>query len=260
MRPSFYISREITLRTELKNYIGKADSLGYIIPDYTGRIALNTLIIAMANCGFWQTQDLILNLGFNNTECNEIGFINMKKVTDPLAVAYGGLTYEANGYLGNAIDGYIDTNYNASTYGGNYTTYDCGRGIIVYKTGVGLFGKISSGNVDRLLNNNSISHCINTNGFLTSKADMRGTGLKSINRIGGYDVVLYNKNIELIRNQWVYDVTNDNDDIFYSGYVRYSNAGGSIYWAGGSNSNSMTQSFRTAYNTYLTSIGLLPIA
>lgn len=259
MRPSFYISREITLRTELKNYIDKADSLGYNIPDFDGRIALNTLIIAMINCGFWQEADLILNFAFNNTNCNEQALINMKKVTDTLAVAYGGLTYEESGYLGNEIDGYINSSYNPLSYGGNYTVNNAGVGLVIYSDAGGIISGNSVNNYYRIQSANTTLINLNTDNLPTN-ANMAGLGYKGYNKTDSTSMYLYNKSTELIKTVTNVGSILNTSLLLLRHLTSYYASGITLFHAGAPLINAITQAFRTAYNIYLTTIGLTAFA
>lgn len=247
---------------ELQAIIARANALGYTLPAAATLTAMNTLILAMKSGGFWAEQDLILNFAYNNTGLSDFCKINWKTPADTLATLNGGLTYQASGFLGNASDGYIDTNWNPATYGGNYTLNNAGRGFVQYTTG-------STGYADGTTGSQTNQTWIETSQIYTRinsgttnlnvATDLRGIGYKGINRDDSTNLRLYNKSTEYTRTQNSSSITNANQVLFRR-QAGYSNVGLSMYHCGASVSQIIKEQFRTSYNAYLVSIGLTAFA
>ncbi|MFA5644536.1 MAG: type II secretion system protein [Patescibacteria group bacterium] len=245
---------------ELTAIIARAEAEGFTLPSVSTLRQVDILIGAMKTSGFWDEQDLILNFAYNNTDLANFSRINWKNPSDPLAVRNGGLTYGVYGELGNGSNAHIDTNNNPSTYGGNYTLNDAGRGAVIFSAGSVIDGTANA-SINSLRNGNLDAHKINqlATTALSPSADLSGVGYKGVNRDDATNVRFYNKATELNGTANSSSLYNGNQYLMRRGGT-YSSIGISFYHLGGSISQTITQNFRIAYNAYLVSIGLTAIA
>lgn len=86
-------------------------------PSITEQAAVNTFVIAEKASGNWSLIDefYLMSLGATN------GLIGAKSKS---ATAFGGITWDVNGATFNGINAYIDTDFNPSVDGVNYTLND----------------------------------------------------------------------------------------------------------------------------------------
>jgi hypothetical protein len=258
----FIFIRKAGYCAEVQLVIDRANTEGFTLPSAATLTAMCTLIASMKTSGFWALQDVIFNMAYNDVNCANFSRINIKKPSDTLADRVGGLTYTAYGDKGNASDAYWNTNWNPSTYGGNYTLNNAGRGVVIFSeiTGSSRWIDGTSSNVNGFQNINGLNHRINQGiSNVPTNTDLSGTGLKSINRDDATNLRLYNKATELNMAVASTSIFNSNQYIMRTSST-YKDLGLSIYFAGGSDSQAITQQFRTDYNAYLVSIGLTGIA
>jgi len=80
---------------------------------------VNNLVVTLKDDGNWPYID---HLPLMNMPNEQNAMVNLKSPSDPLMVNYNSCVHTPYiGIQGNGTTAYIDTNYNPSTYGGNYT-------------------------------------------------------------------------------------------------------------------------------------------
>ena len=247
-----------------------ANSQGFLLP--TNLVAVDNLIKAMKASGEWYDLDRFWCFAGD-------GDLNFKRInwidpTKPLTTYYGGLTHSVEGIQGNAVNGYVDTNFNPSLMeaGQKYQATDAsliGVNSILATTTSKTFSTQQNDNMSNPLALNQFGSLesnafrINTGTVFTNSnknIDLSGTGLKIVQRISS-------TNIEGI-NQGVYinNVVQNGSSIanykqfIFRRYTGYSDAQLQCFAMGKSITFEKSQNFRTAFNEYLTEINLTPIA
>lgn len=194
-----------------------------------------------------------------------------------IATVKGAMTYTVNGWQSNGATGataaYIETKFNPSVTGRNYTLNNAGRGCVVYKANTTAqtrwldFSRLGLPNAPNLLHINQVgqsstSSRINSNTLLTSPLQISSLGFKGIYR----DTAT---TLSILQQSTQNNYTNNSSTIGTSEFILFNNipdgnlstdAGMSIWTAGASKTFAETQNFRTYYNSYLTKIGLTAIA
>jgi len=179
----------------------------------------------------------------------------------------GILVYDNQGVIGSvsSIDNYVDTNWNILNDSIAYLLDDASREAIIYKpasfTANVISGILSSVAERWPVANVTANVRINQGGanITGGSADLRNEGYKAINRISSTDLTFFNKNVTFNRTANSTVIPNDTITI----HRATTNAIGDnviSYFSAGASTVAEAQNFRTAYNTYLTSIGLSPIA
>lgn len=254
----------VNYSTELQAIINRANTEGFALPSAATLTIMDTLISAIKTAGVWNKLDRFFNFAYNNASLTNFSRIDWKNPsTSALATVNGGVTYLVSGFKGNAIDGYVDTGFMPSTHGVNYTLNNASRTAVVYTaptTGNILDGSTGSANNVMALAN-SAAQRINTSNALTGgTVGFAGNGLKSINRDNSTDIRLYNISTEFLRTATSTILPNLNQVLFRSAATAYSDTVISQHMMGASLTATEVANFRTAYNNYLTSIGLTAVA
>lgn len=243
----------------------RATALGYSLPSETKRRQIDTLIRSLVSSGIWDKLDLFFQFAYNDTSLNDFSKINWKRPLSPVAVSNGGVTFTANGWLGNGVDGFISTNFNPAIQSNNYSLNNASRGFVIYQEYTGTIANsfidgVASGNDNRSLNASNIGQRINqgTN-LLDSSASLGGTGLKAIMRTSSTNVSFYNTGTLDGRTATSTALPNENLLILRVANS-YGNLGISNYFLGSSLTLTELNTLKSAYNSFLNNNGLTQFA
>jgi hypothetical protein len=250
---------EFVYDVDMQAVIDKAIAESFALPSTSVLKAMNKKIVQMKADGIWGKLDTYFNFATNSTSFANFSRICSKRRV--LGTINGGLITTVNGFEGNGVDAYFDTNFNPSTFAGNYSLDFASRLSVLYKifdADPVIDGIMTNAN-NMMSNNNSNAQRINQTLNSISAADMSGTGLKAIIRDNSDDLRLTNKSVEMNRTASSTLIRSENQWLFRRG-ATYGDSGQSVYAMGESLTYTETQNFRTAYNTFLTEIGLTPIA
>ncbi|RZL19748.1 MAG: hypothetical protein EOO89_02425 [Pedobacter sp.] len=240
------------------NILDVAYTFGFDFPNRVTLIALDKFMRAIKSNGIYYLCDTMVNFALNNSSLKQFSLIDWKRKSK-FYITHGGLNYTAGGWEGNSINGYIDTGFNPVIGTNNYSINNAGRTVILHKiaeTSNFIDGNIGGQHMRAALSTQQrICNSININ----TNADLIGIGLKSINRDSNETIRLYNKKDEYIRSSLSSTITNGNYWLLRS-TSSYGDCGISNYIMGASLNRNQLIELRTAYNKYLSSIGLTPIA
>lgn len=258
---STLIYNSVSSRTQA--ILDYANSKGYTLP--TDLKAFDTLIEDLYSSGIWALNDLHYIFINNGSDLN-FRMINIINPNQYNGTINGGITSDEGGVKGDGKS-YINTNFNPSLLatGQKYLQNNAGRGAIVYK-------KISTddvnqSNIDGIqgasFNNgmgcgssSNLWYRINQGSTNSSKGiDLSGTGLKSINRLSSVSTLFINKSSNTSDTSTSSGMVNGTQSIFIRGNL-YGIDTLSSYYMGASITNTIAQSYRTAINKYLATLGL----
>ena len=204
------------------------------------------------------TLDVFVNFAYNDVGLDKFSLIDWIRLVE--MDIYGGVTYTSQGYEGNGVDGYIDTLYNPTTQNINYQLQDAHRAVIQYKnilSNQAIAGMTAARNRWFRSSTNAGSQFNSANTFGVGRNN-RVIGLMSESRVGFdinwvdlaaqgqqavIDTVSFSSNYFLLRRESNFSPLG----------LSYASFGKSVGFA-------LSQDFRTATNTYLSAIGLTPIA
>lgn len=259
------------LLPETKAIITRANSEGFITPTQSTIQAIDAHIRAKIADGTWEKTDRYKVFSYNDLLCANFSLIDWKDPEGALSNIYGGMTYTVNGWQGNNVDGYIDPKFNPLLNGDQYQLNDAGKSIVVYKIATGevpiLLGVKAVNNRQNMYGTSSsqftIGQRINSNSnILNIGVSLGGVGTKSIYRQDSENVTLYNNHVQFFAGQ-ASSSSNYSDEfvlLMRGGDNRLSDAGISKLELTASLTEAQHISGRESFNTYLTSIGLTPIA
>jgi hypothetical protein len=229
-----------------------ATSQSIALPSSTQQIKQNKLVLDLKTAGVWAKLDVIYV--FSNDSGSDFALINWKNPGSHTATLVNAPTFTTNvGFTG--VSGSltaINTNFNPSSSGVNYTLNDAGRfGYISIANGNGPWDGNTIGGSNRSLVTSTTSHSINS-GNITLSADLSGTAWKAINRINATDVVFFNNTTQINRTATSTSVANENQLLLRTGGT-YGLHTINFYAMGGS-CVSENSDFRTAISDYISSL------
>lgn len=246
----------------------RACQLKFILPTIAERVKINQLFLDLKSSGVWSKQDQILNFAYNNTALQNFSLINWKNPSAAIATLRTGIAFTVNGFKGDAVGGCIDTSFNPFLNGVNYSVNNAGRTAILYFNPA---GSVSNSNIDGcsgggmggegMFGFSTVAQRITTPSSALSPAiSMDGVGTRSINRDDATNIRIIKNATQTSHTQ---ASTSPLTNLPYAILRRDTNfgIGGVCYhMIGGSLTNTEVQNFRAAYNSYMTNIGLIPIA
>jgi hypothetical protein len=226
-----------------------ATTQGYTLPSAGQQTLQNQLVVDLKAGGVWNKLD---TFGVFATDgSSNFALIDWKRLSQYTAV--NSPTFTSNGgFAGNGTSSYIDTNYNPSTSGVNYTLNDAGRFFWVdNRTGTRWEGTSIVG-INESRNLSSASIYINASLVLSLAVDFAVNGFHAINRINSNDVELFTGTTQFSRNQTSTSIFNSNQFVLRGGTTY--NASRFRFYAMGASLVSENTDFYNSMNTYLTSL------
>lgn len=233
-----------------------ATTQGYTKPSAAQQIKQNKLLVDLKAAGIWSKLDTFAVFATDGS--SDFALIDWKRKIQ--YTAFNSPTFTSNGgFIGNGTSSYIDTNFNPSTSGVNYTLNNAGRYFYLKTIStLGTFyeGLSASANGNGMSSSNlaSNTHRINqsTNNLNSTVNSFNNIGFKSIHRNSSTNVELFQNTTQFSRTATSTSIANSNQTIFKHG-LNFSNPQISLYGMGASLVSENTN-FYNAVNTYITSL------
>jgi hypothetical protein len=242
--------------TELTFVLGRARAIGAESPSDSTLQALDTFIATLKTAGIWDKMDAVYNFAYNNTNVATFSRLNLKSTFYSLGVN-GTMTYQTNGYLTGVGSSYL-TGYTPGVNNVRYQPDSFSRTHILYQSAAG--ARIDANTIndlnDTFYNSSTNLHRALSNVNLPQSVDMSGTGLKSIMRNSFNSVSLYNQSTGTTLTQNRSGGYGTSQQFFPFG----NGLGVGFSCFGAPLTQTDINTLRTAYNTYLSAIGLTPFA
>ena len=213
----------------------------------------NRLMLGLKSSGAWAKLDIFMCFATNATSGAE-ATVEWKSGV-PMGVLVNSPTFTANqGFTGNGVDAYIDTNFDPTTSGVNYTQDNASRYFFPYAfNGAGPMDGLL-GDENRMLLYATDEHKINQyNNYLSGPFDYTNIlEPKSIHRTNATTVRLYNGDVSENRTASSAALPPETQKILTSdgNYADHVVAA----YAMGASMGSENTDFIAAWNTYITSI------
>jgi hypothetical protein len=248
---NIYVKSRFAFDVNYQAILNYAIAQGYTLPSSAQQLKQNTLLKDLKSNGIWQKLDTLAILATDGG--SNFALIDWKKLTQYTSV--NSPTFITNqGFQGNGTSSYLDTNFNPSTQGVNYTLNNASRYGYVFLSNVnsvidgnGLFGR------NRMVLSSSSLQTINSeSSALNSNFEYSGTGMKSIHRTSSTDVTLFNNSVSGLRTVNSSLIANANQFVFRAG-SSYSINKISMYAIGASLVSENTD-FVNSFNTYINSL------
>jgi hypothetical protein len=242
----------VVFDTDYQAVLNYATTQGYTLPSAGQQTLQNQLVLDLKAGGVWSKLDTFAVFA---TDGNiDFALIDWKRLSQYTAV--NSPTFTTNvGFLGNGTSSYIDTNFNPSTSGVNYTLNNASRYFFphAFSTTARMDGNTSAGQ-NAMVRNIITSQRINCSGNNLAVAFDYTAVIdpKSIHRTSLTSVDLFNGTAGTTGVQTSTAILNSNQFVFRSG-TGYSPHTVSAYSMGASLVAENT-AFVNAYNTYKSAI------
>lgn len=187
--------------TDYAAILARAVTLGYTQPSAAQRIKQQTLLKALKTAGIWAKLDVFYL--FCNDGSKEFATLNWKAPSSyQIALASSPVFTSNQGIAGDGVSAYMETSFNPSTNGVQYTQDNASRFAWVYSAVASApMDSMAGGLGNRMLSSSASSQRINqgVSANLNSAADLSGTGLRQINRTSSTNVELFSGTTQISR-------------------------------------------------------------
>lgn len=245
----------VVFDTDYQAVLNYATSLGYTLPSAGQQVKQNQLMLGLKSSGAWAKLDSVAVFATDGS--SSFALIDWKRLV--LLTAINSPTFVVNqGYVGNGTSASINTNYNPTTNGVNFTLNKASVWMYKFTTGTVNSGQLFSTSDDRvtITNNQTNYNLVNTNfGTLGSTP---GVNFGSVTGFIGQNKTASKAGFR--RRAGVNtNYTHDGADLLANNTIRllgrtiFTNVTSSFYAAGGDLSTEVT-SFETSINTYMRSL------
>jgi hypothetical protein len=240
---------------DYQSILDYATTNGYTLPSDAVKLKQNQLLIDLKAAGIWNKLDTFALFATDGN--SQFALIDWKRLINYEAVSNP--TFTTNeGFTGNGSSAYIDTKFNPTTNGSNYTLNNASRYFYVFSgstTNTALDGtttainnsQFSSSTAQRINSSNSLVG-VPTSAFSFAT----GTPTKSIHRTSSTNVTLFNGIVSGTRTQTSTGLPNANQYILRNAST-YGASEISLYAMGASLVSENTD-FVNAINTYMTGL------
>jgi hypothetical protein len=225
---------------------------GYTLPSASQQVLQNQLVVDLKAAGVWSKLDTFAVFATDGD--SDFALIDWIRLTDYTAV--NSPTFTTNeGFQGNGTSSYINTNYNPSTSGVNYTLNDaCFGGVKNINTAnSGYFSGCSVSGRNLMRGNSSVNNRINqgSNTFSIS-ANFAGFNFVALHRDSSTTGAFSYENtiVTAAGNSTI--IENSNQFVLRSATL-YANYGARMFFMG-ANLISENTDFYNAWNNYYTSL------
>jgi hypothetical protein len=236
-----------------------ATTQGYTLPSASQRLLQEQLVIDLKDGGIWSKLDTFAVFATDAEDSpgsgtSNFALIDWKRLSQYTAVNSPTFTSDG-GFSGNGISSYIDTNFNASTSGVNYTLNNAGRYFWVDNRILGIRweGSISQTSTNHTRNENSAFMNINAStSSMSAAVNYAVDEFHAINRTSSSNLELFTNTTQFSRTQTSSVISNSKQSILKTNTV-HANVRFRFYAMGASLVSENTD-FYNAINTYFTSL------
>lgn len=248
---------------ETEAIFAKAKLENFTIPELSIKTRINIIIFGLRSNGIWDKLSCFywgaLASGSSYTNFRRI---NWKNPFGNLATNYGGITLTNYGWLGNALNGYVDTGFNPVLHGGSiYTQNNACVGAVVYQATAlaGQYSNIWGNNSSTIYANNGVAYqYINSAIQPSGGRSFSGTGLKLLNRFDAASNISYPQNSAVTQASQA--LVSENINILRAATTGYSDVGVTCFFMGKALETKEYNVIQALCNTALGSLGLNKIA
>lgn len=248
---------QFSFDTDYQAVLDYGTTQGYTLPSASQQLLQNQLVLDLKDAGIWSKLDTFAVFATDgNSDFALIDWIRLTQYT-----SVNSPTFTTNsGFSGNGTSAYIDTNYNPSTSGVNYTLNDASRIMFgnlqsdsAYPESAGgggdnLTRSVSSGNSRQRINQGTAN-------VITGPTAWTGTNiLRSINRTSSTNVEMFGNTTQTSTTATSSAISNNNQWILAGNGVFISNLNTFKIYGMGASLVSENTDLYNAINTYITSL------
>lgn len=261
---SYHNAGYTPVNNELQQVINRAHYEGFTIPSTAKLGYMDTLITEMKSDGMWVLTDFFTNFADNDVTLTNWRRINWRNPYGSLQgtiTLNGAISTQVDGFKGDGVSAYIDTNFNPAIATYNYILNSAGRLMVVSQSSSGGFNVLDglNGNSNNSIQSNGTTAWKINAGNFGVNVPATATGLKAIMRYSSSSILGVDNNT-LYSGSTASTAINGNNQFILRGSTSYGNSCVACYWMGSSLTNSQIANFRTYYNTFLTNNGLTAFA
>ena len=239
---------------EYQAILDRATTLGYSLPSDAVKLKQNTLLASMKADGVWAKLDVFYVFAVDNN-ASAFATLNWKNPNANQASIASSPTFVNNGgFQGNGTSSFIDTNYNPSTQGVNYTLNNASIYFFPHALSGTSVLTGTSGLENRTTRSSSVQQRINQ-GSLSLPTAFDFTSVvnpKSIHRTSATNVALYNAFVS--ENRTVASVNVPNGNLYALRASATYGAHTCAAFAAGAQLTAENTNFNVAWSTYKSSL------
>jgi hypothetical protein len=246
---------------DYKAVLDYATTQGYTLPSASQQLLQEQLIIDLKDAGVWSKLDTFAVFATDAEDSSGSGTSNFALIDWKRLTQYDAVntpTFSVNGgFTGNGTSSYIDTNFNPSTSGVNYTLNDAGRYFWVNSyPNFTIWEGTDTTNVNFSAPRNSANSVKINQGITNTSTSINfsqpGSNWRSINRTTSTDITAFYNLTSLSTTATSSSIQNSNQFILRGGSI-FTTASFALY-AMGASLVSENSDFYNAVNTYITSL------
>lgn len=183
-------STAVTFDSDYQAVLDRGTTLGYTLPSSGCQTIQNQLVLDLKSAGIWSKLDVLWSPA--NDGSSQFATLNWKSPTTHQMTLVNSPTWTTKkGFKGDGSSSYVNTNFNASTSGVQYTQTDAG--IVVWvttqaTTGSRMLGTTVNANI-RFFCANSTAHRINSSTNLADSISFGGANMLALYRLDSTNVV-----------------------------------------------------------------------
>jgi hypothetical protein len=233
-----------------------ATTQGYTLPSESQQLLQNQLVVDLKDGGIWSKLDTFAVFATDGN--SDFALIDWKRLSQYTAV--NSPTFTTNvGFSGNGTSAYVNTNFNPSTSGVNYTLNNAGRIMYGDLPNDGTYTDSAGGGDNNLTRSQTtVRQRINqgsTNVLSNSPANWTGNNVsRAINRTSSTNVIMFGNLTQVSTTGLSTSISNNNQWILAgAGSFSSSSTIFKIYGMGASLVSENTDLYN-ALNTYITSL------
>ena len=200
--------------------LNKGTALGYTLPSAAVQAKQNTLLASLKASGVWAKLDVFYVFAVDNN-ASAFATLNWKNPNANQSTLVSSPTFVSNGgFQGNGTSSYIDTNFNPTTQGIQYTQNDASRYFFTHAlSGSGRFDGVVSSNLNTMVRGLTNAQRINagTNVSLVALEFTTAVNTKSLHRTSATDITAYNETTGVSTTQLSAVISNSNQFILRAG-------------------------------------------
>lgn len=243
---------------QLQSVISRWNALGHTKPSDSWLLALDQeFILKSVADGSWAKFDRLKIFALNNASLGSASLVDFKNPSSDLTVPQLGPVFGTSGWIGDGVSAYMDLMFNPVTDGVNYTQNSASRGAWVYTTptvGTRIEGAMTGNNSMRS-QSTTVQRINQSANSLNIAADLTGTGYKAIDRPDSANVNAFNGVTKTSHTATSAAMENTDQALFREG-ASYSNVRLSMYFMGGSMTDTQHNNISNNFLAFLTRIGL----
>lgn len=239
---------------EYKAVLDRGTALSYTLPTTANQQKQNKLLKSMKADGSWAKLDVFYVFAVDNN-ASAFATLNWKNPNSNQSTLVNSPTFTNNaGFTGNGTSSYIDTNFNPSTQGVNYTLNNASMYFFPHAFAGTSIMTGTSLNDNRTSRGSSVQHRLNSGGLnLLSVFDFTSVvNPKSIHRTSATNLSLYNAFVS--ENRTVASVSIPNSNIYALRSQSTYGAHTCAAFAAGAQLTAENTDFNVAWSTYKSSL------